>query len=869
MMEESIFFWTEETERPQPRRILNGKTVCPSCQKEITPNLKSKIYLCENCNCLLYFSLDYKEALISNSKLRQSKKENQSTPVDQPDPDPGALGGKPIIQETVENKPTVQENPMPATARGEAISEDEKNIYSLYLKNGFLPLFCNGYHPKHNREKDREKAYKLAKEPTYAGWNKPDYVAPTLGEIGAWEKAGGWIGWRIPEGSIYLDVEDKEDTAEVREICHLKGINPGVHCTNKGFHFGFITDLKLPAASIVFTKSGIRLTYRIGGKNYLILAPTNNRRWEVWKDIQFSPALPDQLIPYDRKNIEDVLNCLSHSVRTAYREGNFSGYEDLDAAYMALLIDCKLSEEMIRGSFRTVFRNEYSEPQTRTMCERTRTRIEKGDPVIGTGTFIQRVKDKDLKEVLKFARDLKTLSDSPTNGKSDYLDGPHLTDMGNASRFVQLHGHEVRYCFPEKVWYYYDGKRWTQDKIGRLYEMGKDVVIQLLREASEERDQDRRKNLSSHAFKCEAEAKNEAMLKSARSKLPILPIEFDRDPWLFNCQNGTINLRTGILQPHNPDDFITRISSVEYDPEATCPSWLEHLNKIMVGNPDLIGFLQRWSGYCLTGITDERCLAILYGVGANGKTTFIETVAETMGDYSQGTRAETILVKRDNSASNDIAVLKGSRFVYSCEAEQDKMLAESLVKSLTGGDTVNARFLYQESFEYKPTYKLNLSTNHKPIIRGQENAIWDRIRLIPFNVIIPQGERKPQHEMMAIFREEASGILTWMAKGCLEWQNGGLRTPEEVQAATRQYRSDMDLLGEFIEDRCIEGAFEVVSKGDFYAGFKSWAESVGFPEKEIWKMKTLTMRMGDRGFKEIRESHTGTRKWKGISLRNG
>ena len=292
----------------------------------------------------------------------------------------------------------------------ESTKAEEKNgksFLSLYLKNRFFPIHCNGYHPEKNQEKDPEKAYKMAKKPTYAGWNKPGYVAPALEEIEVWEKAGGWIGWRIPEGAIYLDVEDQEDTDNVKTICHLKNIMPGIHQTNKGLHFGFSTDQQYPADSTVFTKSGIKLTYRVGGKNYLILAPTNERRWEAWKDIKELPALPDQLKPYDRKNIEDVLNCLSHSVRSAYREGYFSGYEDLDAAYMALLVDCKSSEDVIHNSFKIVFREKYDEKQTSVMCERTRTRIKNGDPVIGTGTFIQRVKEQELDEVQRFAWELQ------------------------------------------------------------------------------------------------------------------------------------------------------------------------------------------------------------------------------------------------------------------------------------------------------------------------------------------------------------------------------------------------------------------------------------------------------------------------------
>ena len=277
----------------------------------------------------------------------------------------------------------------------------------------------------------------------------------------------------------------------------------------------------------------------------------------------------------------------------------------------------------------------------------------------------------------------------------------------------------------------------------------------ILREASDENDDKRRKNLESHALRCESQSKLLAMIKLAESEVPILPENFDKDPWLLNVQNGTVYLLDGSLQTHDRDDFISKISPAEYDPQATCPSWEAHLHKIMAGNQKLIGFLQRWFGYCLTGSIDERCMVIFFGTGANGKTVTVEAIFYIMGDYAKRTRTETIFIKRENSISNDVADLVGSRFVFSSEAEQDKRMAESLVKDLTGGDSISVRKLYQEFFTFKPQFKIVLSTNHKPMIYGTDQAIWDRIRLVPFTVTIPENERKPIHEMMGRFQDEA------------------------------------------------------------------------------------------------------------------
>ena len=443
----------------------------------------------------------------------------------------------------------------------------------------------------------------------------------------------------------------------------------------------------------------------------------------------------------------------------------------------------------------------------------------------------------------------------------------HFTDMGNATRFVGLHGDEVRYCFPQSKWYFWNNKRWQIDDRGKIYEMSQDVIRAILKEASKENDKDRRTKLENHALKCESDSKLEAMIKASKSKLSILPQEFDRDPWLFNCSNGTINLLDGTLQPHDKDDLISKISPVNYDPKETCPAWLDHLNKIMDRNQHLIGFLQRWFGYCLTGSIDERCMAIFHGTGANGKTVTIETIAYVMGDYAQRTRTETILIKRENSISNDVADLAGSRFVFSSEAEQDKRLAESLVKDLTGGDSICVRKLYQEYFTFKPQFKLCLSTNHKPIIYGTDQAIWGRIKLVPFAVTIPEDERKSLHQMMGMFQDEAPGILAWLVKGCLEWlePGKGLQTPDEVKAATKQYRSDMDVLQEFLDDCCIENNSSTVLCKDLYTRFKSWGETEGLREREIWSKSTLTRRLKEGGFVQGRPF--GERLWKGITLK--
>lgn len=330
-MERIIFFWTDETERPQPRRIIGGQTTCISCGSSISPDLKLKTHLCGNCKDLSHFSLDYKEAIVANSKLRQSKIENQTTPVEAAMQDsqsveietPGQVEeidqeiseamerepGEDQLDQSVKIASTGRAGDKDTPGAGSENLEEEKELHDRYRKNGFLPVLYRGYHPKYNPGKD----YKTAKKPITEGFTKPDYIGPIDQEIKEWKEAGGWIGWLIPEGLIILDVDrSKEDEEDVLEICHFRNIHPGVQKSKHGIHVVFITEHKLRATSDLYTKSGIRLTYRVGGKNCILLEPSPDKKWIDWKDHQFLPLMPPEFLEYDRNSIEGVLNCLSH-----------------------------------------------------------------------------------------------------------------------------------------------------------------------------------------------------------------------------------------------------------------------------------------------------------------------------------------------------------------------------------------------------------------------------------------------------------------------------------------------------------------------------------------------------------------------------
>jgi P4 family phage/plasmid primase-like protien len=421
----------------------------------------------------------------------------------------------------------------------------------------------------------------------------------------------------------------------------------------------------------------------------------------------------------------------------------------------------------------------------------------------------------------------------------------HPTDLGNAERLVKRHGTELRYCHPWNRWLAWDGRRWAIDDTGEITRRAKETVRQIYRQAADTEDDGARKALVNHARRSEAEARIRAMLSLAESEpgIPVLPAELDRDKWLLTVLNGTLDLRTGELQPHQAGNMITRLAPVEYDPVATCPTWEAFLDRIMGSNANLIAYLQRAVGYSLTADVREQVLFILYGTGQNGKSTFLETLLALLGDYGQQTPTDTLLIKRDNGIPNDVARLKGARLVTAIEAEEGKRLAESLVKQMTGGDRLVARFLHREFFEFKPAFKLWLATNHKPQIRGTDRAIWRRIRLIPFSVTIPDAD--VDLAMPDKLQAELPGILAWAMVGCLAWQSGGLGEPGEVLEATAEYRQESDLIGRFLDESCVTGPTFKTRAGELYEAYKTWAKANG--EGEV-SGTAFGLAMTERGF---------------------
>jgi len=467
----------------------------------------------------------------------------------------------------------------------------------------------------------------------------------------------------------------------------------------------------------------------------------------------------------------------------------------------------------------------------------------------------------DTAELLGLVRSTQKVASAVAAPEPKQHSVAHLTDMGNAERLVQLHGRDLHYCYPSARWLVWDGTRWNTNQEGALVYRAKNTVRGIYAEASKATDSTERRQIAEWAKRSEGETRLNAMISLARSEpgIPILPEALDSKPWLLNVTNGTINLNTGDLQPHRREDLCTKLAPVNYDPNATCPLWVQFLNRILDGKQDLIAFVQRAVGYALTGSTREQVLFMLYGTGANGKSTFLEILQAMLGDYAKYAEFETFLARKSSGPRNDIADLVGARLVCAQEIEGGARLAESVVKHLTGGDTVKARFLFREFFEFKPQFKLFLAANHKPVIRGTDLAIWRRIHLLPFTVVIPPEEQ--DKDLPSKLKDELAGIMTWAVRGCLAWQSDGLTPPKSVIAATQEYREEMDILAGFLVECCVINTNAKARAGELYAAYREWCEKNG--EKPV-SQRNFGSRLQERGLKSARTRRY--RMWEGIGI---
>jgi putative DNA primase/helicase len=401
-----------------------------------------------------------------------------------------------------------------------------------------------------------------------------------------------------------------------------------------------------------------------------------------------------------------------------------------------------------------------------------------------------------------------------------------MTDTGNAHRLQDKFGSCIKYSYNRKKWYYWDGKVWRIDDNGEVKKLADLICEDIKKEAFIEQDEKTQADMLKWAQKTASSKGKEAMIKECQhlDGIPASPDDFDSYTDYINCQNGIVNLRNGELVPHDANFMMSKICYTEYDISDKKPKkWLAFLKDVTNGNKDLMRYIQKCIGYSLSGSNAEQCAYFLYGMGNNGKSTFLDTIADLLGGYSSNAQPETIMMKKfgGEGANSDIARLKSARFVTTEEPTEGVRLNEGLLKQLTGGSKITCRFLYGDEFEYLPEFKIWVATNHKPVIRGTDFGIWRRIKLIPFEVNIPKD--KVDKNLKYKLREEFPQILHWAVDGYILWKKEGMLEPDCVVQATKEYKQEMDLLAGFLE-QCIEIDYTVTEHFPASSLFRLYAK---------------------------------------------
>jgi len=450
------------------------------------------------------------------------------------------------------------------------------------------------------------------------------------------------------------------------------------------------------------------------------------------------------------------------------------------------------------------------------------------------------------------------------------------SDVGNAERFCELWGEVTRYDVGRGSWMLWSGTHWEPDAKGdarnRMVKVAKHILnaeAEVHRLASKEPDDwdaIQMRKLKKEGQRLHAVPALEAALKLAsfRPELATLTNQFDMSPMEFNCLSGVIDLRTGDLMPHTPQHLSTHLAPVALAQAGTeCHRWMQFIDEVMCGDKELVAYLQRVVGYILTGRMDEQCFFVFYGSGSNGKSTFINTIRELMGSYAKQVEVSTFMdTGRNDGLRNDLAALAGRRFIVSPEGKQGAALDESTVKAFTGGDALFVRFLHKEFFELQPVGKIVLATNYRPVVRGTDNGIWRRMRLVPF--LASFDAKQADKGLADKLKAELPAILQWAVEGAQLWLKHGLGIPQAVQKATLEYRSSMDILQTFFDERCELSHQAKEGSQTMYDAYTAWCGSAGirFPQKQA----AFNQQLEERGF--VRKKTSTQNVWMGVRLKS-
>ena len=489
----------------------------------------------------------------------------------------------------------------------------------------------------------------------------------------------------------------------------------------------------------------------------------------------------------------------------------------------------------------------------------TQESLDDGDASTGRPRLKLLISDSVADQICKWL-DLDSNEGIGHNSDGAIDDKLRCSDIGNASAFANQNRHHLRYCYDFGNWLAWTGKYWQVDDRARLDRLAENTVRSFTVEAASINDRSDRETFMDWALKSGNRPRVKAMTEQSRHHIQIDQDKLDADLMALNVDGAIINLTDGTTRPNTPESFCTKLTRVKYDPNAKCPVFMAFLDRIMADSNPMMSYLQRAAGYSLTGSTKEQCFFIAHGTGANGKSVFLNIIRDLMGSYGLNMAMDTLMSKsKGGGIPNDIARLCGIRMVTAMEGESNQKMAESLVKSMTGSDAITARYLFKEYFEFTPQFKLWMGTNFKPKVSGEDLAIWRRIHLLPFNVVIPLEER--DGDLPQKLKAEYSGILNWAIEGAIEWAKNGLQPPKEVLAATQGYKSEMDTFSRFCSEIVIKKPGGRTSKDTLFGAYHNWRRDEG--GDDLMKGE-LTSKMKRLGYEEGRAATE--RYWKDIEL---
>jgi putative DNA primase/helicase len=404
------------------------------------------------------------------------------------------------------------------------------------------------------------------------------------------------------------------------------------------------------------------------------------------------------------------------------------------------------------------------------------------------------------------------------------------------------------------MWLIWDGACWREDEKRRIFTLARGICREVALTINKPSE---RRRIAS--------AKTRAAVVSLAcedSRIAASTDQWDVDPWLLNTPGGMVDLRTGVMREHRPEDYVTKLAAVS--PSGDCPKWKKFMDEITAGDAALAGYLQRVGGYCLTGVTREQQLFFFYGTGNNGKGVWVQTISNILADYHRSSPIETFTVSQHERHPTELAGLRGARLVTASETEEGRRWAEARIKELTGGDKISARFMRQDFFDFYPQFKLLLSGNHMPRLRTVNKAITRRFNRIPFAITI--APEKVDVHLVEKLMQEGAGILAWFIEGCLAWQRGGLQPPEAVTVATESYLASQDVIGDWLEDCCDVGRGYWAPSTPLFDSWKEWAEPRG---EWIGTTNQFAQKLEDRGFTPQKNRAQTARGFIGLRLKGG